>query len=242
VDLLFPHHENEIAQSEAATGKPFARFWLHAEHLIVDGHKMSKSLGNFFTLRDLLSQGFSPMAIRHELMSAHYRKQLNFTLDGLRASEAALERLTIYATRLPRLPLAEGENPAVAEIVARGEARFREALDADLNVPGALGAVFETVAETNPLIERGEFLAGDRDRMLAFLRDTDRVLGLLTPTLAELDQAGGGEDAEMDALVAERTAARAEKNWARADEIRNELAARGIVIEDTAGGTIWRRG
>ncbi|HEY3397560.1 MAG TPA: cysteine--tRNA ligase [Armatimonadota bacterium] len=241
VDLLFPHHENEIAQSEAATGKPFSRFWLHAEFLIVDGHKMSKSLGNFFTLRDLLDKGFRPMAIRHQLLSAHYRKQLNFTLEGLQQSEAALDRLLTYVSRLPRLPLAAGETAAVTEIVRRGHERFREALDADLNVPGALGAVYEVLAQTNPLIESGAFQTGDRDQVLAFLRDTDQVLGLLTEALADLEAPQSPEDAEIDALVAERTAARAEKNWARGDEIRDELTARGIIVEDTPAGPVWRR-
>ncbi len=241
VDLLFPHHENEIAQSEAATGKPFARFWVHGEHLIVDGHKMSKSLGNYFTLSDLLQRGFSPMAVRHQLMTAHYRKQLNFTLEGLRQSEAALERLVTYARRLPRLPLPEGSSPEVETIMARAQARFREALNNDLNVPGAMGAVFEVLAETNPLIESGQFGADDRDRTLEFLRDTDRVLGLLTDTLAEAEAPPTSEDATIEALVAQRSAARAARDWARADELRQALAEMGIILEDTAGGTVWRR-
>ena len=241
VDLLFPHHENEIAQSEAATGKPFVRHWLHAEHLIVDGHKMSKSLGNFFTLRDLLDQGFRPMAIRHQLMSAHYRKQLNFTLEALRQSEAALDRLHTYVTRLPRLPLPAGESPAVEEIVNCGHRRFVEALDNDLNVPGALGVVFEVLGETNALIETGEFGTGDRVRVLDFLRDTDRVLGLLTPTLEQLEAGGGAEEAEIEVLVAERAQARQRRDWARGDEIRDQLAGRGVILEDTPGGTLWRR-
>ena len=242
VDLLFPHHENEIAQSEAATGRPFSRFWTHVEFLIVDGHKMSKSLGNYFTLGDLLEKGFSAPAVRHQLMSAHYRKQLNFTLEGLGQSESALERLTTYVSRLPRLPLAEGESPEVGEILARAHGKFREALDDDLNVPGALGAVFEVLAETNPLIETGRFHTTDRDHVLEFLRDTDRVLGLLTVTLAEATCPQTGDDAKIESLVAARTAARALHNWFRADEIRDHLAAEGIIIEDTPQGTVWRRG
>jgi cysteinyl-tRNA synthetase len=240
VDLLFPHHENEIAQSEAATGKPFSRFWTHVEFLIVDGHKMSKSLGNYFTLRDLVEKGYRPMAIRHQLMCAHYRKQLNFTLEGLQQSEAALDRLTTYVSRLPRLPLLEGESPEVGESLARAQAKFTEALDNDLNVPGALGAVFEVLAETNPLIESGDFRTGDRDRVLDFLRNTDRVLGLLTLTLAEAQAPQTSDDERIDALIAQRNAARAAKDWARADEIRDEMAAEGIIIEDTPQGTVWR--
>ncbi len=242
VDLLFPHHENEIAQSEAATGQPFSRFWMHVEFLIVEGHKMSKSLGNYYTLGDLLGQGFSPMAVRHQLMTAHYRKQLNFTIEGLKQSEAALERLTTYVRRLPRLPLAEGESAEVGEILARAHAKFQEALANDLNVPGALGAVFEVLAETNPLLDAGRFGTGDRERVLEFLRDTDRVLGLLTEALAEVEAPPTGDDSRIDALVAERTAARAARDWARADQIRDQLAAEGIVLEDTVGGTVWRRG
>jgi len=241
VDLLFPHHENEIAQSEAATGQPFSRFWTHVEFLIVDGHKMSKSLGNYYTLGDLLAKGHRPMAVRHQLMTAHYRKQLNFTLDGLQQSESALDRLTTYVSRLPRLPLPEGESAQVGEILTRAHAKFREALDDDLNVPGALGVVFEVLAETNPLIEGGQFHTGDRDRVLDFLRDTDQVLGLLTVTLAEVAAPQTSDDDKIDALVAARTAARAARDWAKADQIRDELTEQGIILEDTAGGTVWRR-
>jgi cysteinyl-tRNA synthetase len=261
VDLLFPHHENEIAQSEAATGKLLARFWLHAEHLIVNGHKMSKSLGNFFTLRDLTGQGFNAKAVRHQLMSAHYRKQLNFTLKSLGASKSAVERVQVFAYQLPQMVLRTGTpgtadddaNRMAEDAVRSARERFQACMDDDLNVPGAMGVVFDLIKQVRELIDAKTFFAEGRNQVMSFLRDTDQVLGLLPGVIllkthftegGTLTAEGVLVDpiAEIDALVAERTAARAEKNWARADEIRDELAARGIVIEDTSGGTIWRRG
>jgi cysteinyl-tRNA synthetase len=238
VDLRFPHHENEIAQSEAATGQPFARFWLHSEHLMVDGMKMSKSLGNFYTLRDLLARGYEPMAIRHQLLGAHYTRQLNFTIEGLDQSKAALERLYTFIDRLRKLPLTEGSAEAVAEVTGRCLVEFEAAMDDDLNVPGAMGTVFEMVKELFPLMESGQVGAADREVVLAALAKADTVLGLMGPALAE---GGSDEDAEFDALVAERTQARKDRNFARADEIRQELDARGIILEDGPEGTLWRR-
>lgn len=236
VDLLFPHHENEIAQSEAATGKPFVRYWVHSAHLLVDGTKMSKSLGNFYTLRDLLGQGFEPMAIRHQLLTAHYRKQLNFTFEGLEQSKAALDRLKTFVDRLRKLPLAEGTTTEVSEVLEKAIHRFEEAMDDDLNVPGAVGAAFEILKELNPRIE--ELRSGDREAVLATLAKMDSVLGFMGPALSE---ESSEEDTEIDALVEERGEARKSRDFARADEIRDLLAARGIIIEDTAEGTIWRR-
>jgi len=238
VDLLFPHHENEVAQSEAATGEPFVRHWLHSEHLLVDGQKMSKSLGNFFTLRDLLDKGHDAMAIRHQLLTAHYRKQLNFTFDGLAQSKAALDRLYTFIDRLKKLPLQPGESPQVPQVIGKSMAQFEDAMNDDLNAPGAMGAVFEMIRELYPLLEDGKVGQTDRDAILDALRDADRVLGLLGPALEE--QASDG-DAAIDALVAERTEARENRQFARADEIRDELQGRGIILEDTPEGTLWRR-
>ena len=238
VDLRFPHHENEIAQSEAATGKTFVRHWLHSEHLLVDGMKMSKSLGNFYTLRQLLDQGYDPMTIRHQLLTAHYRKQLNFTLEGLDQSKAALERLYTFIDRLRKLPLPEGQSPQVAALCGQARADFAAAMDDDLNVPGAMGATFELVRQVYPLMEDGKIGTTDRDLILGALQDADRVLGLMGTVLAA---EASEEDGQIDALVAERTEARKGRDFARADQIRDELDARGIILEDGPEGTIWRR-
>ncbi len=186
VDLLFPHHENEIAQSEGATGQQFCRFWVHGEHLIVEGQKMSKSLGNFFTLRDLLEQGYSPQAIRHQLLTAHYRQQLNFTMEGLQQSERTVARLNTFIDRLPRLPrlpLREGRSEQAGEIVARAHQDFETAMDDDLNVPGAIGVVFELIKQVNMMIDAGQLHAGDREAIFEFLQQADSVLGIMTKQL-----------------------------------------------------------
>ncbi len=233
VDLIFPHHENEIAQSEAYTGREFVRYWVHPEHLIVEGEKMSKSKGNFYTLRELLDRGYDPVAIRHLLMSAHYRRQLNFTLEGLDQSQQALARLWDFADRVAEIP-DDAEGADLADEVAAALAKFDAELDDDLNVPGAMAAVFELMRDVNPLLAEGKISAAGRDRVLAFLADADTVLGII-------EHEKGSVDAEIEALMAEREQARADKNWSRADEIRDELLAQGIVIEDTPQGPRWRR-
>ena len=240
VDLIFPHHENEIAQSEAATGQQFVRFWLHGEHLIVEGEKMSKSLGNFYTLRDLLEQGHRPQAIRHQLLTAHYRQRLNFTLEGLEQSERAMQRLNTFIERLPRLPLPEGSSEDAAECIEEAQAKFERMMDDDLNVPGALGVVFELIKDINTLIDAGELHDQDCPAMLDFLAQADSVLGLMGEQL-EAARSEPQVDAEIDTLIAEREQARANRDFPRADEIRVQLAAKGIILEDTAQGTIWRR-
>jgi len=242
VDLLFPHHENEIAQSEAFTGKPFCRVWVHPEHLLVDGQKMSKSLGNFYTLRDLLEQGFRPEAVRHQLLTAHYRKQLNFTLDGLHQSEHAISHLFAFLQRLPQLQLEAGQTEQAAQVLDKAHADFIAAMDNDLNVPGAMGTVFEAIGAFNVLIDEGQFKSGDRAGLLDFLADADQVLGFMGDEV-EKARAGGPAalDAEIEALITEREQARANKDFARADQIRDRLHARGIILEDTPTGTIWRK-
>ncbi len=233
VDLIFPHHENEIAQSEATTGQEFVRYWVHPEHLIVEGEKMSKSRGNFYTLRDLVEQGHDPIAIRHLLMSAHYRRQLNFTREGLEQSEQALSRLWDFVDRVREVPNgADGED--VSEQVDRALTKFDAALDDDVNIPGAMAAVFELVRDVNPLLAEGRLGANGAARVLEFMESADEVLGIIEHEKGSLDE-------EIDALIEERQKAREAGDYARADEIRDKLLEQGIVIEDTPQGPRWRR-
>ncbi len=241
VDNIFPHHENEIAQSESTTGKPFARYWLHAEHLIVDGEKMSKSAGNFYTLKELLAQGVEPRAMRYLLSSTHYRKKLNFTLEGLADASAALRRLDEMRFRLDH---AREEAAEPSLVAATGEAleRFTEAVADDLNVAGCLGTVFGFSKKVNVAIEAGELGPGDRERVHRLLARFDELLGVLDPAAWQPAETGeAGDDAAIDALVAERQQARESRDFVRADEIRDELAALGIAIEDTPQGPRWKR-
>lgn len=234
VDLLFPHHENEIAQSEAATGKQFVRLWLHAEHLLVDGMKMSKSLGNFHTLRDLLDKGYDPMAIRHQLLTAHYRHQLNFTLEGIDQSAQAISRLWDFADRLDELQPAQAHSDEVTQAVVKAREEFEAALDDDLNIPGAMGTVYEVVKIANPALVEGALDQANVDEIRDFLKLADSILGFIAHEKASLD-------AEIEGLIEERNQARKDRNFARADEIRDQLLAQGIVLEDSSQGTRWRR-
>jgi cysteinyl-tRNA synthetase len=234
VDLIFPHHENEIAQTEAATGKPFVRFWVHVEHLMVEGQKMSKSLGNYFTLRDLLARGYHPMAVRHQLMTAHYRKQLNFTLEGLQQSTAAVFRLWDFMDRLQEVGREGAVSAALLAEQQAAEQRFREALEDDLNIPAAMAVVFDFAHKVNPALVRGELTRADAQAVLQFLARTDEVLGFLAHDKGALDE-------EVQELIRQREAARRARDFARADAIRAELAQRGIILEDTPQGTRWRR-
>jgi len=235
VDLIFPHHENEIAQSEGATGKPFARFWVHGEHLLVNNQKMSKSLGNFYTLRDLLEMGYDPKAIRMLILqSAHYRHQLNFTLDALDHAGPALKRLHDFLDRIQEIKLVAPDNSELSDAVKQTRRKFEESMDDDLNAPAAIGHMFELVKLTNTLIDEGAASRKNLKEVYVLLMDFDRVLGFLAHEKEMLDE-------DVQALIDERTQARADKNFARADEIRKQLAAQGIILEDTPEGTRWRR-
>ena len=237
IDLVFPHHENEIAQSESLTGKTFARFWLHAEFLLVEGQKMSKSLGNFYTLRDLVGKGYAPEAIRYLLASVPYRKQLNFTMDGLKAAEIAVERLRNFKLRVETDRFADGVSETLLQRTEKAGQAFRDALNDDLNTAEALAAVFEFVRDANSAMDAGEFRAGNTAPALSFLTLFDSIFEVLTPTA----KAGQLTDAEVDARVADRAAAKKARNFALADRLRDELLQQGIILEDTKAGVRWKR-
>jgi len=237
VDLTFPHHENEIAQAEGITGKQFVRFWLHAEHLSVDSQKMSKSLGNIYTLRDLKERGYAPEALRYLLASVPYRKKLNFTFDGLKAAATSIDRLRNYKLRLETDKFPAGTNEALAERTRAASAAFDAALDDDLNTAEALGTVFEYIRDTNTAMDAGEFPVGNAAGALEFLGRFDSIFDVLKPS----PRAGGLSDAEVDALIAERTAAKKSRDFGRSDEIRHQLAAQGVILEDTKEGVRWKR-
>ena len=238
VDNIFPHHENEIAQSEAATGRPFVHFWIHGEHLLVDGEKMAKSKGNFFTLRDLLDKGYDPLTIRYLLVSVRYRKQLNFTLEGLKDAQAALARIKEFLFRLNTAKLKPGSNPDVAAQLASARAEFEDSLDDDLNTSGALGAIFVFIKEANTALSEDRLQEDNRAEITEWFKVIDDRLAII-PRMEHplLDR----EAEEIEELVRQRNEARKSRNFALSDRIKQELLDRGVVIEDTREGTRWRR-
>ena len=234
VDNIFPHHENEIAQSECANGVPFVKYWLHAEHLIVDGEKMSKSKGNFFTLRDLVDKGYSALPIRYLLISVPYKKKLNFTFAALDGAYQAVDRLSNFIARLNGLVEsgAEGTGDILAPIKAFKEA-FCAGMDDDLNTAEAMGALFTFIRDVNPLLESNALSALNAGLALQALRDVDAVLDIFPPP-PKLQE-------EALPLIKERENLRKAKKWADADAIRAKLSALGVILEDTAQGTRWRK-
>jgi len=240
-DLVFPHHENEIAQSEAATGKPFVRYWLHVKHLLVEGKKMSKSLGNFFTVRQLVDQGFDPASIRHQLIGAQYRKELNFTLEGLEASRNAVQRLVDFESRLQALATSADSPPTGLPSLAEELLdEFRTAMDDDFNSADALAALFTFVNRVNGELDANASVReADRDAAARALSSVDSVLGLLE--VARVSRAIGKELAtHVQERIRERTEAKRNRDFATADAIRDELAEQGIVLEDGPDGTRWK--
>ncbi len=261
-DLMFPHHENEIAQSETATHKPFVRHWMHVRFLLVEGRKMSKSEGNFFTIRDLLLKGYKASAIRLALISVPYRHQLNFTFQGLTEATGAIDRLRTFRRRLVDTVFPPGENAQMQEAARNARAEYMAALANDLNTAEARAPIFDLVRAANSAIDQGQFLAADSEAILAVLKDFDAVFDVLEdrdagPTeraLAWAEQVGRFDDVAPEllarqsltdeaiaALVAERTQAKRQRDFARADQIRNQLAQRGVIIEDSKDGVRWKR-
>jgi cysteinyl-tRNA synthetase len=230
-DNIFPHHENEIAQSEAATGTTFVNYWLHCRHLLVDQQKMSKSLGNFYTLRYLIEKGFKPKGIRYALLTTHYRQPMNFTLESLHAAENAVQRLLDF---LHALQTAQGRGFDVQPLLQQTQQNFEGAMDDDLNISGALGAVFEMVREVNRALANGQLSTASAQQVMALLQRFDTVLGLLAPDEETVNS-------QVEALLYERQEARKQRDFARADALRNQIHELGYVIEDTPQGPRLKR-
>jgi len=237
IDLVFPHHENEIAQSEAITSKPFARFWLHSEFLNVEAQKMSKSAGNFYTLRDLREMGYAPEPIRYLLASVPYRKKLNFTFDGLKAAATAIDRLRNFKLRLETDKYPDGINEQLRQRTEEAAKKFADSLDDDLNTAEALAALFEFVRDANTAMDAGEFRAGNVPAALEFLDQFDSIFDVLVPSRGD----HAISDAQVDALITERAQAKKNRDFARADQIRLQLLEAGIILEDTKEGARWKR-
>jgi cysteinyl-tRNA synthetase len=239
VDLIFPHHENEIAQSEGATAQPFVRFWVHGEHLNVDQQKMSKSLGNIYSLHEIEELGYDPLVLRYALLSVPHRTKLNFTTQSLDDAKSAISRIESFLLRLDDVAKSAPRDAAHADeegdaLIGRFLADFQEAMDDDLNTAGALGALFTLIRDANTAIDAHRISAGDAAGLQAALAKIDPVLDIFAKRETSLDP-------DIEALIAARNAARKAKNFAESDRLRDELVAKGIILEDGAGGTRWRR-
>jgi cysteinyl-tRNA synthetase len=236
-DNIFPHHENEIAQSEAATGETFVNFWLHCRHLLVEGEKMSKSKGNFFTLRDLIEQGHHPMAIRYFIVANHYRSPVNLTQESLKSAHAAWTRIMDFHTRLKET-IEKGDQgprvPALDTDLKFCVQKFEEHMDDDLDMPQALAAVFNFIRDANKIMNEETIPHEQAQEVWETIQRLDTVLGVIEEDEELLDE-------EIDQLIQERQEARKNKNFARADEIRDLLAGQGIILEDTREGVRWKR-
>ena len=235
IDLVFPHHENEIAQSEGATGKEFVRYWIHFEHLKVEGETMSKSKGNYYTFRDIAAKGFSPAAIRYFLLSVPYNKQLNFTFDALAGAEKTVQSLRDFRARLSEAKAEPGNNEKLQETATRTLREFEEGMDDDLNTSVALAVVHNLSREVNTALARKQVKADNQRELLEVINRLDSVLNIFGEQQREI------LDSEIQALLNERQEARRRRDFGRADEIRGELADRGIILEDTKDGVRWKR-
>ncbi len=234
VDNIFPHHDNEIAQSEGATGEKFVNYWLHVQHLIVDGKKMSKSLGNFYTLRDLLNKGYDARAIRYLLISTHYRKLLNFTFEGLKAASQSLKRIDDFIFNLKTLKAEDGETKEISDLIKKYETLFIEYVDDDFNISGALGSLFEFIHEIN--LKLKDLKSDDINNIIDFIKRLNAVLGVI-----EFEEKEEILEKEILEKIEIRQKARKEKNFELADRIRDELKEKGIILIDTPDGVKWKR-
>ncbi|HEU5133328.1 MAG TPA: cysteine--tRNA ligase, partial [Pyrinomonadaceae bacterium] len=235
IDLVFPHHENEIAQSEGATGKEFVRYWIHFEHLKVDGETMSKTKGNYYTFRDITAKGFSAAAIRYFLLSVPHNKQLNFTFDALAGAERTVASLRDFRARLSEAKTEPGKNEKLAETAARALQEFEAGMDDDFNTSIALAAIHNLSREVNTALARKQVKAENQHELLALIDRFDTVLNIFGKQQREM------LDSEIQSLIDERQEARHRRDFARGDEIRDELASRGIILEDTKDGVRWKR-
>jgi cysteinyl-tRNA synthetase len=235
IDLVFPHHENEIAQSEGATGKQFVRYWIHFEHLKVDGETMSKSKGNYYTFRDVIEKGYSAAGIRYFLLSVPYNKQLNFTFDALAGAEKTVASLRDFRSRLSEARTEPGNNEELHQAAARALQEFEAGMDDDFNTSIALAAIHNLSREVNTALARKKVREENKKELLALLTRFDSVLNVLGDQRTEM------LDSEVQRMIDERQEARRRRDFARADEIRIELANRGIILEDTKDGVRWKR-
>jgi cysteinyl-tRNA synthetase len=235
IDLVFPHHENEIAQSEGATGKQFVRYWIHFEHLKVDGETMSKSKGNYYTFRDVTAKGFSAAAVRYFLLSVPYNKQLNFTFDALAGAERTVASLRDFRARLSEAKTQPGRNEKLSAAAARALEEFEAGMDDDLHTSIALAAIHNLSREVNTALARKQVRAEDQRELLAAIDRVDTVLNIFGKQEREM------LDSEVQSLIDERQEARRRRDFGRADEIRDELSRRGITLEDTKDGVRWKR-
>jgi cysteinyl-tRNA synthetase len=239
VDLIFPHHENEIAQSEGATNQTFSRFWVHVEHLFVENEKMSKSLGNVYTVPDIVAKGFRPSALRYLLLSSHYRKQLNFTWSGMEQAEESLRRVVDFLVRLDGVT-GQGKSEEVEAAATKARDAFKAALESDLNTAAGLAALFDLVKSGNAAIDAGKMSATDAALVRSTIEDLDRVLGVVSLRRAE-DAKPPMPVEEIERMIEERKAAKQRRDFAEADRIRKSLADQGVLLEDGPSGTRWKK-
>ncbi len=233
IDLIFPHHENEIAQSEASIGKKFVNYWFHSEHLLVNGKKMSKSLGNYFTLRDLLNKGYNLKAIRYSLLSTHYRQQLNFTEEGIKAAQNSIERLNDFIIKL-KAAKNKKNNPKIKKLIEQTKKHFEREMDDDLNISNALAVIFDFVKKVNTLIMKNKIGKEDANNVYDLMLEFDKILNVLDTKKEKIP-------ATIKELVQKREKARKGKNYEKADKIREEIKKKGYIIEDTEKGTVVKK-